>query len=476
MTASRRPTKIDKIETARELARTLTADLEADGVRPIRPIDPVVADFNCTHTLVRVGGKPLVFEVRDRPHGHPEPGEDLIRMSIADFTAWNAYRKDLAKRWLSSPDAQRADRVDFVPYRYGEALDLAGTFNLFRGWPIAPDVEPHPERRCARFLDHVYANVADGNERHAEWVLGWLAELVQRPRQKSGTALGLRGGMGTGKTILGQVMRPILGDAYVLVSSGDRVTGRFNSHLASRLLVQLDEATWGGDHTAAGVLKDLVTSDTQLIEHKGVESVQTANHARLLISSNNPWIVPAGPDERRFAVLQMGEGRKQDRDYFRALLDEQANGGAAALFAYLLAYDLNTVDVGRIPHTAALREQQVRSLQPEESWWLDVLRAGELPADRLRTPGVCESRVLHAAYIEHAKAARTVRPLSQESLGHFLARQAPGRLRVRSRSSLADGSRPWAIEFPSLQECRSMAPGGAQAWDDPDAKWHVTPP
>jgi hypothetical protein len=367
--------------------------------------------------------------------------------------------------------------VDFVPYRYDVVPVASGTrstLNLFRGWPLVPDAEPNPAPRCGRFLEHVYENVCQGNDALFAWVLGWLAEIVQRPAQKSGTALVLRGTQGVGKSIVAQAMRSLLGASYLLVSSPERVTGRFNGYLASRLLVFLDEATWGGDHTAAGVLKDLITSDTLFVERKGIEAFTVSNYVRLLISSNNSWVVPAGQDERRFAVLDVGEGRKQDRAYFGALLDEQARGGAEALFAYLLAYDLTTVDVGRIPETTALREQQVRSLPPEDAWWLDVLRAGELPADRLRTAGVCECRALYASYIEHAKSAGIARRMSDAALGHFLRRQIPYARRQRAR--LADGARPWALELPPLRACRESAPAGSdQSWDDPDAEWQVTP-
>jgi len=48
-----------------------------------------------------------------------------------------------------------------------------------------------------------------------------------------------------------------------------------------------------------GVLKDLITGDTLMIEPKGINPIEYPNYTRMMITSNEGWVVPAGMFERR---------------------------------------------------------------------------------------------------------------------------------------------------------------------------------
>jgi hypothetical protein len=351
-------------------------------------------------------------------------------------------------------------------------------YNLWRGFPVVPDPDPAPATRCARFLDHVAVNLCRGDQRLYEWVVGWFAHLVQRPGEKIGTALVLQGGQGTGKTIVGRAIGSLLGPHYRLVSDAQRVTGRFNSHLANCLLLQLDEATWGGDHAAAGRLKDLVTGADTLIEYKGKEPIRVRNYVRLLFTSNNHWVVPAGLDERRFAVLRVGDDARQHAGYFGAITEELNAGGRAALLAYLLAYDLADVPLRQVPTTDALVDQQIASLPSLAQWWLDVLTRGALPGDADGT-GRTRTDTLYQAYVDHAKTAGASRRSIETEVGRYLAQHIPGLERDRTlvHQPGAAAARVRLFAFPPLSACRRAfaeqmgTHTGGLTWDDPAADW-----
>ena len=144
-------------------------------------------------------------------------------------------------------------------------------------------------------------------------------------------------------------MGSLLGEHYVLVSDPRFVTGRFNSHLVSCLLLHADEGFWAGDRQAEGKLKDLITGDHHFIEYKGKEPIRVSNYVRLLVTGNPDWLVPAGFEERRFAVLDIGERHMQDHAYFAAIDAEMENGGREALLDHLLKFDLKSVDLRSNP-------------------------------------------------------------------------------------------------------------------------------
>src|SRR5262249_41990557 len=155
---------------------------------------------------------------------------------------------------------------------------------------------------------------------------------------------------------------------YFVIDDPRYLVGHFNAHQGACLLLQADEAVWAGDHTAEGRLKGLITAQTQLVEHKGVDAIKMHNFVRIFMTSNSDWVVPAGKDERRFAVLDVNPRCAKNRAYFGEMVKELDNGGREALLADLLAFDLESVELGEIPRTTALVEQKIYSLGDIEAW------------------------------------------------------------------------------------------------------------
>lgn len=307
----------------------------------------------------------------------------------------------------------------------------------------------------------------------------WLAAIVQRPAEKVGTSIVLRGEMGTGKSIVGEAFGKLLGKHYRKVARAEQVVGRFNAHMESCVLLQAEEAFWAGNHEAEGVIKDLVTNPTQQIERKGIDLIEVANHVRLLITSNADWVVPAGFRERRFAVFDVAETQIQNRTYFGALVDQLKHGGYEGLLHYLAHYEIDWDCVHRIPETAALAEQKVYSLGPAESWLLDLLNAGYLPGDK-SGEGACPRPLLQSHYYEHTQKRGVRNRSAQTQLGMFLRRTFKGQMRT-GYGDYFDVSirtlKPCRTDvFPPLQKCRTLFSDlqGFSEWDGPD-EWQPEP-
>ena len=161
---------------------------------------------------------------------------------------------------------------------------------------------------CGLYLEHLLNNVYAGDEEFFNWLLGWMADTVQNPSQRPGTAVVLRGKQGTGKTIACTEFGKLLGPHFRVVAQSRHLLGNFNAHLEGTLVLLAEEAVWAGDKPGASVLKDLITGDTVNIERKGVDVQRSRNLIHLMISRNSDWVVPAGPEERRFAVFDVSDG------------------------------------------------------------------------------------------------------------------------------------------------------------------------
>ncbi len=438
--------------TERDFTRAWTNSKAEPGPPPTAPAETaaLITEFNARYAVVQAGDKGRVLqEHADGSFTLLAPSEFKFLHSHRTVALSPKRQVAAAEVWLGSPLRRQFAGIVFEP----EPPFTPGTYNLFRGWAVTP-----APGDCGRFLAHVRENVCGGDERLYRWVMAWFAQLFQQPGRKPGTALVLRGKQGTGKTIVGKLVGRLLGVHYALVASGHRVTGKFNALHERLLLLQADEAFFAGDHATAGALKDMVTNPTQFIERKGVDAFPVANHLRLLITSNATWAVPAGLEERRFAVLDVADAKLQDHAYFGALVRQmEQEGGDAALLHHLLTLDLSGVDLRTIPTTDALREQKVASLTSEQKWWLDRLMSGVLPSYDPGTRSV-PTEALHEHYLDHARGLGYSHRSSATELGIALNALVPGLEKKRPllrKGQEGAGHRIPHYRLPPLQACRA---------------------
>jgi hypothetical protein len=335
-------------------------------------------------------------------------------------------------------------------------------YNLWRGWMTEPILfdfaSPEQVKGLTMFLEHAKENVCGGDEKLFNWLMGYFAHMIQRPWERPLTTLVFKGKKGTGKNALVERIGRLLGPNHYLVAHDGRyLTSNFNGHLDSCLMLVLDEAFWSGDKAAEGKLKGLTTSPEIMIERKGKEPYMVDNLVRLIVIGNEEWLVPASQDERRYAVFQMGEGKKQNVEFFktmRILLDEK--GGAGLLLNYLMQFDLSKVDVNVAPKTEALLEQKLRSLSPLEQWWYESLVDGYLLNSDFNDewPERISKDSFIRAYTQYCQS-RNIRPKFADS------HQAIGR-RIKAICPSIDGEqktkdankRVRAFVLPSLDQAR----------------------
>jgi len=222
--------------------------------------------------------------------------------------------------------------------------------------------------------------------------------------------------------------------------------------MESLLLFVLDEAFWSGDKAAEGQLKDLITGNEHLIEHKGKEPYRVANRTRIIIIGNEDWLVPATHDERRFAVFDVGTARQNDRKFFvdmRKGMEANNAEGYRLLLRKLLDYPIKQ-DINGAPDTEGLLEQKNASLEPEQQWWLDCLTDGVIHGGEFDSewPGNVPTDRLRSAYQRYAKS-RNIRARMPDArgFGRLLKKIAPS---IRKRRD-AHG---YIYKFPDLDTVR----------------------
>lgn len=290
-------------------------------------------------------------------------------------------RRPLTKMWMEWEGRESYDMLVFCP-----EMDLPDRFyNTWRGFTHEPvtaaQATPRAKAAVDAWLQHVLQNVCRGNADQAKWVTGFFAHMIQRPWEKPLCALVLKGKKGTGKNVVFDRVGVLFAKNYFVADDNRYLTGNFNSHMESCLALVLDEACWAGDKKAEGKLKGIITGTDHLIERKYGEAYKVANRTRVGILGNENWLVPASQEERRFAVFEMGDEKKQANTYFQEMREGmEADGGQGygLLLQTLRDFDLTDVDLNVAPKTSALADQKRQSLGATLEWLADSIDEGTL--------------------------------------------------------------------------------------------------
>src|SRR5262249_4969209 len=150
---------------------------------------------------------------------------------------------------------------------------------------------------------------------------------------------------------------------YIHLGSGKELTGDFSSHLSNRVFVFADESLWGTKE-AANDLKRLITEDTVMIHPKHLPRYEEQSNLHIIVGSNAGRPLPIERDDRRFAVFEVGESKKNNQNYFGTLRDELDNYGREAAFTEFSDWPITDHLLREPPLTAAKVKMKAASLAP----------------------------------------------------------------------------------------------------------------
>lgn len=386
------PKRSEKPRSAeRDIPNTVDDDLDNDDFGDDE--DSMLKAFNKRYAVIRTtGGVRILVEPRAAGDDVAFESQNDVALFEKNRIVWvtegkSTKKLEAFKLWLEWENRRTYRAVVFAP---GQRVPK-DTYNLFRGWPVQPikpnredlfdNRETPVEGDWSMLRSHLYENICESNDEFFNWAMTWLAHIFQKPAAKPGSTLVITGAKGTGKSTLFDYVNQLLGRCGITVSQRKQIVGQFNGHLATTLLMVCEEAFWAADPQAEGVLKDMITNKSVLIEKKGYDPIQSQNYTRLALISNNEWVVPASlKDERRFFVLRCSSARRGDLVFFENMRDQmEKKGGLEAMLYDLLNWEpINGTFASLFnpPATQYLQQQQIESLSGVQKFMLELVKSG----------------------------------------------------------------------------------------------------
>lgn len=390
----------------------------------------------------------------------------LLIMRFIETLAVSSKPAHVVEEFKHSPHTRVYDALAFSPLP-----TPAATLNFWVGSTVVPS-----KGDWSVIRDYLQEVVCDGDLKKFEYLLNFVAHMLQHPDKKPGVMLVLLGGEGTGKGTLFQLLNALWTRTSLLVSNIDDVVGQFNAAIERKFIIFMDEAMFSGDRKAQDRLKSMITEATVTVEQKYQPSRTIASYHRFIAASNHQHFAQVSSDDRRFLFLRVSEQRKKDYAYWakvhRAIEDP--------LVISALAYDLSTRDLTDFnirdrPGTVEHMEQKLRSLTGFERYWFEVLHDGSFGSDnnpRIILPwsGPCfvATAALVGGYKGDARGVQKYQSFQQQDVGRSLLKICPSAMVARRQ---VDGRQQRGFELPSLSAARAefaAAMGGDVDWGDQD--------
>lgn len=426
-------------------------------------IDPWLQTLNSEYFAVIVGGKFRV--VRRKNTGvfeYMEVGafKNIFSNQVVKFKGPNGEDcfKKLGQWWLDHPNRRTyMGGIIFDPSNNHQTDE----FNLWQGFAYSPK----EGKLHQRYLEHIFENICSSNQEYYDYIIGWVARLIQTPATQSESAIVLRGKEGTGKNSFVGPLGDLFPQHFFEGGQTSQFLGQFNSHLRDKILVHGNEAFFAGDKKHEAALKMLITEPKMPIEAKGIDITQESNYLHVIMSSNSEWVVPAGPESRRFLVLDVADTKRNDTDYFIKMKADLKSGGYENLLHFLMNYDLSKFNVRKIPFTEALSDQRLRTLPNQAKWWMDCLQQGYIVNDTDGWKNQLSTKYVYNSYIEAMRQQGRQFNEMKTAFTRYLKKAAEG---IDTKNVYKEGR---VYIFPSLEKCRSEFDknfGGPYEWEEID--------
>lgn len=278
--------------------------------------------------------------------------------------------KSIAKLWFNWNGHQVKQGEMCSPNKINE-----NKINTFRGIRITRELafEKYNEDYDIDANDFFkfYRNNACENDIQFNFLIKWLAHLIQKPGLRMKTVPVFRGDEGIGKGMLMNKIKEIVGDYNFWQPSHPSQLEGFNHIIAGKLLIYVDEMVWGGDKKCSGTLKKFITEETITVEEKMCPRRIIDNVTNIFMSSNEDHVIPAGMTSRRFHVYDMNNTFiKMDKNDKKNIY----NTCPYAVARYLYNVDIKDfVPYEESVESTGLTFQKIQSMDSMQKWWTDLL-------------------------------------------------------------------------------------------------------
>lgn len=267
-------------------------------------------------------------------------------------------------------------------------------FNIWSGFKAKSIPKDSIRQDLIKPILYHIANILTANApgEEKDWFIQRIAHIIQEPNRKIASQIVLYSKQQqTGKSIfVNYLIDKIIGHRHAAQVSGlDHITGRFNSILAEKILIGVDEVAVSHDQYRASFdkLKNICSESTIAVEKKGIDTFVISNKTNFIFCTNHHRAIVSHEGDSRFAFFEVSDRYRNNRTYFDKLSETLNDPDIADHFySYLLNLKI-TKDI-RIPPLSKFKENLSNLFKPNTERFYDEFNVDEVNEyDRIEYKG-----------------------------------------------------------------------------------------
>jgi hypothetical protein len=317
--------------------------------------------------------KPRYVRIRDRDVIEYSPGEvlDLFRSLKYPLVDNKGIEIEVAfsTSWMKDTEKRSYKRIDFYPNASECPKDVYNRFVPAEAsfLPVVADAD------LSVVLKHI--DVMSGNHQEsADWIINFLAQIVQEPGKLPGMSIVLYSEQGAGKDILVDWFgEKVLGEhQYYKIGNAVNMFKSFNADLMGKMLIHSDEINKEIMVKYNEDLKRIITNGRMRLEGKGKDAIATRSYCRLFMTTNNRDALNIEHSDRRFCVFRSSSEHRSDAEYFKKLSAVMYKPETIrAFYDYLMKRDLSEFNHTKRPMSPLYKEMKEGSMDGVLRWIKD---------------------------------------------------------------------------------------------------------
>jgi hypothetical protein len=279
--------------------------------------------------------------------------------------------KNFYQVWSEDPDMKEYEDIIF---ECDPNKTKSSDFNLFRGFRKFPKEIRNQAKKAdlKPVFEHMMSLVNDDKE-HFNYLLNWLAQLVQQPHILPHTSLIFISKEGVGKDLFYKFISDSINHNYCLNTEKlEQICGKFNSSIGGKLLVGINETNPVESRERIENIKYLITADTITIEGKHKDPIKAKNFCRFMFFSNRLFAFPVEEGSRRPVLFHSSDrnlkeaiGEVANKKYFTNLYDVYDNPAyQCAFLSFLLNRDISNWNPKDFKKSALHAELEDNAVSP----------------------------------------------------------------------------------------------------------------
>jgi len=300
------------------LLRTFEADIEkATGYKVKLAVKPLHTDLEITQTNesayieMKNQFETEVAHINNPPTFIRNHDQEIVLLNRTQLEHIYAHLKiddsSFLEKWVHDKTKRNYESMVFLPGLEPPPDRL----NIFCGFPFE-----ETQGDVSRFLELIEM-VCNHQKNAVDYMLDWMAHLLQKPYEKHGVSIIVQGLKGSGKDSPFDKFGELLGKMFYNTATPENdIFSAFNGMLKHNLLVKVEEGNFQTNKHNEPKLKSMITAKRVAVQEKNKDQVNYDNFSRFIITTNEEIPIHITPDERRWFLVKASDENRGNRAFW----------------------------------------------------------------------------------------------------------------------------------------------------------------